>query len=230
MSCTSPLTVASMILPRAAVSAFSMNCSRWLTAAFIASADCSTSATISSLLLNSRPTSAMPAISGPLMMSSGAAPSARLQVEIGDQAVLGAFDDVVRQALIERQIRGVLLLTRLPVAAEMLGDGGDVELVDGGLLLARSAARQSSGAVRSDSSRHSAGGVLNSRSRPAGAPPRECDAKRSSFSRVDDRQVEPGLGAVVQEDRVDHFARRRRQAERDVRNPQHRLDVRDASP
>ena len=72
-----------------------MNCSRWLTAAFIASADCSTSATISSLLLNSRPTSAMPAISGPLMMSSGAAPSCALQIEIGDQAVFGAFDDVV---------------------------------------------------------------------------------------------------------------------------------------
>ena len=32
-----------------------------------------------------------------------------LAVEVGDQAVLGAFDDVVRQALIERQIRRVLL-------------------------------------------------------------------------------------------------------------------------
>ena len=33
-----------------------------------------------------------------------------LAVEIGDQAVLGAFDDVVRQALIERQIRGLAAL------------------------------------------------------------------------------------------------------------------------
>ncbi len=40
------------------------------TAAFIAEALCSTSATISSLALKSRPTSAMPAISGPLTMSS----------------------------------------------------------------------------------------------------------------------------------------------------------------
>src|ERR1022692_3390724 len=79
ISCTSPFTVARITLPRAAVSAFSMNCSRWLTAAFMASADCSTSATISSLLLNRRPTSLMPLISGPLMISSGAAPSARLR-------------------------------------------------------------------------------------------------------------------------------------------------------
>ena len=77
MSWTSPLTVASTTLPRLAVSAFSMNCSRWLTAAFIASADCNTSATINSLALNSRPTSAIPVISGPFTMSNGGAPSAR---------------------------------------------------------------------------------------------------------------------------------------------------------
>ena len=74
----------------------------------MASADCSTSATISSLLLNSRPTSLMPAISGPLMMSSGADAFGALALEIGDQAVLAAFDDVVGEALIERQIGGLL--------------------------------------------------------------------------------------------------------------------------
>ena len=36
-----------------------------------------------------------------------------LQVEIGDEAVLGAFDDVVGEALVERQIGG-LGLHRLP--------------------------------------------------------------------------------------------------------------------
>ena len=37
-----------------------------------------------------------------------------LAVEVGDQAVLGAFDDVVRQPLVERQILGALLLALLP--------------------------------------------------------------------------------------------------------------------
>ena len=73
MSWTSPLTVASTIEPRVADSDFSMNGSRWATAVFIASADCKTSATMSWLSLNSRPTSSMPRISGPLMISSGVA-------------------------------------------------------------------------------------------------------------------------------------------------------------
>ncbi len=77
MSCTSPLTVARMTLPLRESLDFSMNFSRWLTAAFIASADCSTSATISSLALKSRPTSFIPSISGPLMMSSGDIPERR---------------------------------------------------------------------------------------------------------------------------------------------------------
>ena len=212
ISWTSPLTVARITLPRAAVSAFSMNCSRWLTAAFMASADCSTSATISSLLLNRRPTSLMPAISGPLMMSSGVGAFGALAVEVGDQAVLGAFDDVVGQALIERQIRGVLLDARAGLA-EMLGDGGDVELVDGGLLFRRSAARQSSGAVRSDSSSASAGGVLKSRFSARRRSSSGMRREALQLLRVDDGQIEPGLGAVIEEDRVHHFARRRRQAE-----------------
>ena len=71
MSCTSPFTVASMTLPLLALSFFSMKRSRWATAAFIDSALCSTSATMSSLLLKSRPTSSIPFMSGPLMISSG---------------------------------------------------------------------------------------------------------------------------------------------------------------
>src|SRR5439155_193335 len=62
MSWTSPFTVASTITPRVADSAFSMWGSRWETAAFIASADWSTSATMSWLSLKSRPTSSMPRI------------------------------------------------------------------------------------------------------------------------------------------------------------------------
>ena len=73
MSWTSPFTVASTTLPRLAVWVLSIFGSRWVTAAFIASALCSTSATISSLAPNSRPTSSIPFISGPLMISSGPA-------------------------------------------------------------------------------------------------------------------------------------------------------------
>ena len=134
MSWTSPFTVARITLPRFAVSAFSMNCSRWLTAAFMASADCSTSATISSLALNKRPTSAMPSISGPLIMSSGAVPSARLRSRSSTSPSLRAFDDVVRQALIERLIF-LLDLFFLGGGAEMFRDGRDMKLVDRGLLL-----------------------------------------------------------------------------------------------
>ena len=57
-------------------------------------------------------------------------------LQVGDQAVPGAFDDVVGQPLIERQILGTRLdaRSRLP---EMLCDAGDVELVDGRLLFRR---------------------------------------------------------------------------------------------
>ena len=41
---------------------------------------------------------------------------------------------------------------------------------------------------------------------------------RRDVGRVDDRQVEPGLDAVVQEDGVEHRAGRRAEAEGDVRD------------
>jgi hypothetical protein len=41
---------------------------------------------------------------------------------------------------------------------------------------------------------------------------------RQGVGRVDDRQVQPGLDGVVQEDRVQHRPRARREAERDVRD------------
>ena len=75
MSWTSPFTVASTTLPLFALSSRSMWGSRCPTAAFIDSADCSTSATISWLALNCLPTSSIPAISGPLMISSGSRPA-----------------------------------------------------------------------------------------------------------------------------------------------------------
>ena len=43
---------------------------------------------------------------------------------------------------------------------------------------------------------------------------------------VHDRQIESGLRAVIKENRIHHFARARRQPERNVRNSQHRAHVR----
>ena len=139
----------------------------------------------------------MPAISGPLMMSSGAAPSARLRSRSANQAVLGAFDDVIRQALIERQIGGLLLFL-LAGPAEMFGDGRDVELIDGRSSARAICWRQSSGAVLV---------------RPHWDDPRNVRRRRIEqqalrqaplflgngrealqLLRVDDGQIEPGLG------------------------------------
>ncbi len=58
-----------------------------------------------------------------------------LQVQVRDQAVLGAFDDVARQAHVEGKF-GDDDARFLAGAAEVFGDGGDVELIDGDFLFA----------------------------------------------------------------------------------------------
>ncbi len=194
MSWTSPLTVASTIVPRVAASAFSMNGSRCATAAFIASADWSTSATISWLSLNRRPTSSMPFISGPLMISSGAA-SRSLAFEVVDQAVAAALDDVAGEALVEREALG--RRRRLAPVPEIGGERRD-------------------------------GIVAPHVDQVLGQPPLLFRNRRVALEAlgVHDRVVETGLGAVIEEDRVEHLASGRRQAERDVRDPEDRLALR----
>ena len=59
-----------------------------------------------------------------------------LAVEIGDEAILAALDDVVREAFVERNVGGVLLFLFHRVT-KMRGDRGDVELIDRDLLVAR---------------------------------------------------------------------------------------------
>ena len=59
---------------------------------------------------------------------------AALALEIGNQAVLAALDDVIREALVERQVGCLLLAFRS--APKMFGDGCDVKLIYGNLLLA----------------------------------------------------------------------------------------------
>ncbi len=77
MSWTSPLTVASTMRPLPlSPSTFSMCGSRWATAAFIVSADCSTNGSCIWPDPNSSPTTFMPASSVSLMIDSGAVPSA----------------------------------------------------------------------------------------------------------------------------------------------------------
>src|SRR6202007_3347853 len=51
-----------------------------------------------------------------------------------DQAVARTFDDVAGEALVEREVGDARLLFFLG-GAEMLGDGCDVKLMDGGALL-----------------------------------------------------------------------------------------------
>ncbi len=63
MSCTSPLTVASTIVPLPSSSVFSMCGSRWATAVFITSADCSTNGSCIWPEPNSSPTIFIPASS-----------------------------------------------------------------------------------------------------------------------------------------------------------------------
>ena len=56
-----------------------------------------------------------------------------LQIQVVDETVLRAFEDVIREATVERQVRRFLFYPALG-GAEMLVDGGDVVLVDRGAL------------------------------------------------------------------------------------------------
>jgi hypothetical protein len=127
-----------------------------------------------------------------------------LAVEIRDEAVLGAFDDVVGQALVERQVLGADFDARAGLA-EMFGDRRDVELVDGGTLLQAllppvfGRKLQILGAVRRRRVEQQA----------LRQPPLILRNRRETFQflGVDNGQIQPGLGAVIKEDRVHHLAR-----------------------
>ncbi len=104
MSCTSPLTVASTIVPLPSESAFSMCGSRCATAVFITSAEVSTNGNCMAPEPNSSPTVFMPASSVSLMISSALRELQGL-VEIGLQTVALAVDDPPLQTLVQRQRR-----------------------------------------------------------------------------------------------------------------------------
>ena len=111
MSCTSPLTVASTTVPLPPASAFSMCGSRYATAVFIVSADCSTNGSCICPLPNSSPTTFMPSSSTSLTIPS-AGIVCELLVEVGFEAVALAVDDAVLQPLGDRPAGTVFLLDR----------------------------------------------------------------------------------------------------------------------
>ncbi len=113
-----------------------------------------------------------------------------LQLQVGDQTVLGAFDDVARQALVERQFRDHLpgLMAGAP---EIFADRGNVELIDGDFLLAGLLAPV--GRSRNARGRRVEEQVI--RQAPLFVGER-CVALQSF--RVDDGQVQPGFRRVVQ--------------------------------
>ncbi len=146
-----------------------------------------------------------------------------LMVEVLDQAFLGALENIVGQPLVEREIGRAGFLFFL-LGAEVRGDGGDVELVDSHLLLA---------GLRSPIGRR----VAKQRSlRVIGGHANRNVIEQEVFSElalrfgdrgealealgIDDGQIQAGLGAVVEENRVDDFPGAGRKAEGDVGDPQ----------
>src|SRR6185437_9265760 len=150
-------------------------------------------------------------------------------VEVSDEAVLGAFEDVIGEALIERQIGGANFLARTG-SAEMLGDGGDVKLVDCGFLLARLAAPIGGGVAQEHGLGMTGGKGARRRIEEQvfgkGAFGFGNRGEALDAFGVDDGEIEAGLRAVIQEHGIDDFARAGGKAEGDVGNTEHGADVR----
>src|SRR6185437_3891855 len=115
-------------------------------------------------------------------------------------------------------------------SAEMLGDGGDVKLVDGGFLLARLAAPIGGGVAQEHGLGMTGGKGARRRieeqvfGKGAFGFGNRGEA-RDAFG-VDDGEIEAGLRAVIQEHGIDDFARAGGKAEGDVGNTEHGADVR----
>ena len=187
MSWTSPFTVArSDLAARRAPRPSPCAARGSVTAAFIASALWSTSATISWLSLKRRPTSSMPVISGPLMISSGCARRRSASVEVVDEPVLAC--------------------PRRCSARSRSSSGRSLRSLGAAAALRRGSARRR---PRPDRRRR----VPQSRSSASRRSSSGIDGVALELLGVDDRDVEPGLGAVVEEDRVQHLAAGGGQAE-----------------
>ncbi len=125
-------------------------------------------------------------------------------VEIGGEAVAVAVDDAQAQALLHRQPAAVGLL-----GGERLDVGEHLEQALQRVVGSRSVRRRCGPATVVDQVEADLALLVG-------------DAvQRHDLAGVDDRRVEPGLGALVEEHAVQHVARRRRQAEADVAQPEH---------
>ena len=141
-----------------------------------------------------------------------------LEVEVGDESFLRAFENVIGEPAVERQV-GRLLLHAALGGAEMLVDRRDVVLVDRGALFLRLLTI----IVR----RIEAGRRM--------IPQQILDklflfggngGVALQFLGVDDGEIETGLRRVIEEDGVDDFPGRRRQTEADVAHAEDRLALR----
>ena len=146
----------------------------------------------------------------------GALPS--LELEIFDQAAAAAIDDVAGEALIERLLwadNGLAL-----GAAKVVAYAGHVMDVDRGPLLRRLLAP-----VLRRIGESRIPGVVNREVEEQGLhhPPLFLGDRRVTFNAlgVDDREVEAGLGAKVEKDRVHDLAGTKGQPEADVGDAEH---------
>ena len=199
MSCTSPKTVASTTVPLVAPSLRSRNCSRCATAFFITSADCSTNGRISSPRPNRSPTSFIAGNRISLSTSTGVR-SLQGLVDLRFDAVLAPAQNRLMDALFDRRF----------IAARSLRS------------------------CRSTSSLGDALSKCSMKRASASGPPIEHEIVaqlahvgvdlevRGDLLGVHERAIETGFDAVVEEDRVERGARRRLQAERNVRDAERR--------
>ena len=196
MSWTSPFTVASTIFPRRAPPVRGCCGSRKETAAFMAAALWSTSATINWFALKSRPTSAIPAMRGPFtiderirVLGAGERP-----LQVLEEPLLGPLDDVRRDPLGHREVGARRRLRgRAPRK------------------WAVKAATGSAAAVEEQ--------VLGR----GGAPPRGWSGSAGAARLFTMAMSSPACTRVVEEDAVQHLAAGVREAEGDVGDPEDRL-------
>src|SRR5579863_748038 len=148
----------------------------------------------------------------------------QLEVQVADQPVFRAFEDVIRKAAIQREIFRARLLADAR-SAKVRGNCSDMELIDGGLLFARlrppiirrAMEKRGLGMPGRDFPRHAIEKkILGKQALMLGDRRETLDALG-----VDDSQIESSLRAVVEKDGIHNLARTRRQAEGYVRDSQH---------
>ena len=214
MSWTSPLTVASTIVPLPPESSVRSMCgSRCATAAFMTSADCSTNGSCISPRPKSSPTVRMPASRWSLMMSSALCPVASASSRSAPRPL--ASPSTMRRC------------SRSPS-----GQGGQlrgaVGARGGGVHALEHVEEHLQGVVRDVPVGVAPAAVVDEVEGDLAlvlGDPRH----REDLGRVHDRRVEPRLDGLVQEHRVEHDPRGGVEAEGDVRDAERRLHLRVAA-